>query len=84
VWFGGAGARPAEFRAFARLRSGGGDGGWLLAFEADELTRAVENNLANLRLETLDVVNLRLMFDVHAPAEGSLAAPLKAVADLQR
>jgi pyridoxine 4-dehydrogenase len=62
----------------------GGDGGWLLASEADELTRAVEDNLANLRLETLDVVNLRLMFDVHGPAEGSLAAPLKAVADLQR
>jgi pyridoxine 4-dehydrogenase len=62
----------------------GGDGGWLLASEADELTRAVEDNLANLRLETLDVVNLRLMFDVHGPAEESLAAPLKAVADLQR
>jgi pyridoxine 4-dehydrogenase len=62
----------------------GGEGGWLLASEADELTRAVEDNLANLRLETLDVVNLRLMFDVHGPAEGSLAAPLKAVADLQR
>ena len=62
----------------------GDDASWLPAFAADELARAVEDNLANLGLETLDVVNLRLMFDVHGPAEGSLAAPLKAVADLQR
>lgn len=44
----------------------------------------MDDNLANLGLEALDLVNLRLMFDVHGPAEGSLAAPLKAVADLQR
>jgi len=62
----------------------GDDASWLPAFEPDELARAVEDNLTNLGLETLDVVNLRLMFDVHGPAEGSLAAPLKAVADLQR
>ena len=62
----------------------GDDASWLPAFAADELARAVEDNLTNLGLETLDVVNLRLMFDVHGPAEGSLAAPLKAVADLQR
>ncbi|MDR6126114.1 pyridoxine 4-dehydrogenase [Sphingomonas sp. SORGH_AS802] len=62
----------------------GDDASWLPAFEPDELTRAVEDNLTNLGLETLDVVNLRLMFDVHGPAEGSLAAPLKAVANLQR
>ena len=62
----------------------GDDASWLPAFAADELARAVEDNLTNLGLETLDVVNLRLMFDVHGPAEGSLAAPLKAVANLQR
>jgi len=62
----------------------GDDASWLPAFEPDELARAVEDNLTNLGLETLDVVNLRLMFDVHGPAKGSLAAPLKAVADLQR
>jgi len=62
----------------------GDDASWLPAFAADELARAVEDNLTNLGLETLDVVNLRLMFNVHGPAEGSLAAPLKAVADLQR
>ena len=62
----------------------GHDASWLPAFGPDELKRAVEDNLTNLGLETLDVVNLRLMFDVHGPAEGSLAAPLRAVADLQR
>lgn len=62
----------------------GEDASWLPAFEPDELARAVEANLVNLGLEALDVVNLRLMFGVHGPAEGSLAAPLKAVADLQR
>lgn len=60
------------------------DGAWLPAFAPDELTRAVEDNLTNLGVESLDVVNLRLMFDVHGPAEGSLAAPLKVVGDLQR
>ena len=62
----------------------GEDASWLPAFDPDELTRAVEDNLANLGLEALDIVNLRLMFDTHGPAEGSLAAPLKVVADLQR
>lgn len=62
----------------------GNDASWLPTFAPDELARAVDDNLENLGLEALDVVNLRLMFDVHDPAEGSLAAPLKAVVDLQR
>ncbi len=62
----------------------GADGAWLPAFSAAELTRAVEDNLRNLGLEVLDVVNLRLMFGIHAPAEGSLEAPLTALAELQR
>jgi aryl-alcohol dehydrogenase-like predicted oxidoreductase len=62
----------------------GDDATWLPAFEPDGLARAVDDNLKNLGLEALDVVNLRLMFDVHGPAEGSLAAPLRAVAHRQR
>ncbi len=62
----------------------GDDASWGPAFAPDELARAVDDNLENLGLEALDVVNLRLMFDVHGPAEGSLAAPLKVLADLQR
>jgi aryl-alcohol dehydrogenase-like predicted oxidoreductase len=62
----------------------GKDGAWLPAFSPEELTRAVHDNLRNLRLDVLDVVNLRLMFDTHGPAEGSIEAPLTALADLQR
>jgi aryl-alcohol dehydrogenase-like predicted oxidoreductase len=62
----------------------GEDASWLPAFGADELARAVDDNLRNLGLEALDVVNLRAMFDIHGPAEGSIAAPLKVLADLQR
>jgi pyridoxine 4-dehydrogenase len=62
----------------------GADGSWLPAFSAEELTQAVHDNLRNLGLDVLDVVNLRSMFDVHGPAEGSLAAPLTVLADLQR
>ncbi len=32
----------------------------------------------------LEVANLRLMFDIHGPAEGSIEAPLAVLADLQR
>ncbi|OIR09963.1 putative oxidoreductase YdbC [mine drainage metagenome] len=62
----------------------GADGAWLPAFSAAELTRAVEDNLRHLGLEVLEVVNLRLMFGIHAPAEGSLEEPLTALAELQR
>ena len=62
----------------------GEDGAWIPAYGADALARAVEDNLRNLGLEVLDVVNLRIMFDVHGPAEGSIAAPLEVLAGLQR
>ena len=62
----------------------GDDGSWLPAFSRDDLTRAVHDNLQNLGLDVLDVVNLRIMFAAHGPAEGSIEAPLKALADLQR
>lgn len=59
-------------------------GGWLPAFSPEALAQAVHDNLRNLQLETLEVVNLRIMFDVHGPAEGSIEAPLTALAELQR
>jgi len=62
----------------------GADGSWLPAFSAQELRRAIEDNLRNLGLDVLDVVNLRLMFGIHGPAEGSLEEPLSALAELQR
>ncbi|OXI93107.1 MULTISPECIES: aldo/keto reductase family oxidoreductase [Burkholderia] len=62
----------------------GDDGSWLPAFSADALAAAVHDNLRNLGLDVLDVVNLRIMYDVHGPAEGSIEAPLTALAELQR
>ena len=62
----------------------GADASWNPAFSAEELTRAVHDNLRNLGVDALDVVNLRLMFDVHGPAEGPIEAPLTVLADLQR
>ena len=61
----------------------GADGSWNPAFSAEELTSAVHDNLRNLRLEALDVVNLRSMFSPHGPKEGSLAAPLAVLVKLQ-
>ena len=61
----------------------GADGSWNPAFSAGELTSAVHDNLRNLGLEALDVVNLRSMFSPHGPKEGSLEAPLAALAKLQ-
>ncbi|MBR8207631.1 aldo/keto reductase family oxidoreductase [Burkholderia cenocepacia] len=62
----------------------GDDASWLPAFAPDELERAVHDNLRNLGLDVLDVVNLRIMFDTHGPAEGSIEAPLATLAELQR
>lgn len=61
----------------------GDDGSWLPAYGADDLARAVDDNLRNLGLDVLDVVNLRIMFSAHGPAEGSIAKPLEALAKLQ-
>lgn len=62
----------------------GDDASWKPAFSAADLERAVHDNLRNLGLDVLEVVNLRAMFDVHGPAEGSIEAPLTALAELQR
>lgn len=62
-------------------------GAWLPAFSAQELTQAVHDNLRNLKLDVLDVldvVNLRIMFSAHGPAEGSIAEPLSTLAELQQ
>ncbi len=62
----------------------GEDASWNPAFSAEALTSAVHDNLRHLGVEALDVVNLRLMFSRHGPAEGSLEAPLTVLAGLQR
>lgn len=60
------------------------DASWLPAASAAELEQAVHDNLRNLGLDRLDVVNLRVMIDPMQPAEGSIEAPLTALAELQR
>ena len=62
----------------------GQDGSWLPANTPEALTEAVHDNLRHLGLDVLEVVNLRIMFDIRGPAEGSIEAPLAALAELQR
>ncbi|MFD7699493.1 aldo/keto reductase family oxidoreductase [Streptomyces caelestis] len=58
-------------------------GGWPPARRPDDLRRAVDHNLENLGLETLDLVNLRLG-DAQGPRPGSLAEALGTLVELQQ
>jgi aryl-alcohol dehydrogenase-like predicted oxidoreductase len=62
----------------------GSDGAWLPACEPDDIERGVHDNLRNLGLDVLEVVNMRIMGSVHAPAEGSIEKQVTALAELQR
>lgn len=76
---------PDDLVIVTKIGAGrGDDGSWLPASSPEALTAAVHDNLRNLGLDVLHAVNLRIMFDVHGPAEGSIEAPLTALAELQR
>ena len=62
----------------------GPDASWNPAMSPDDLKSAVQDNLRNLRLDVLEVVNLRIMGSAHGPAEGPVEAPLTVLAELQR
>jgi pyridoxine 4-dehydrogenase len=62
----------------------GSDGSWNYAQSPAELESAVHDNLRNLNRDVLDVVNMRLMFDVSAPKEGDIEPQITALAELQR
>jgi pyridoxine 4-dehydrogenase len=62
----------------------GADGSWIPAFEPADLARGVEDNLRNLGLDVLDVVNLRVMGDIHKPSESPIEREFTALAELQR
>jgi pyridoxine 4-dehydrogenase len=62
----------------------GEDGSWIPAFSREDLTAAIHDNLRNLGLDVIDVVNLRSMYSIHEPAEGSIEAPLTVLAELQQ
>ncbi|SFB20561.1 Predicted oxidoreductase [Rhizobium sp. NFR07] len=62
----------------------GSDASWNPAFSREDLTKAIHDNLRNLKLDAMEVVNLRSMFDAHGPAEGSMEEPLTVLAELQQ
>jgi pyridoxine 4-dehydrogenase len=66
----------------------GEDGSWIPALSREEIIAAVDDNRRNLGLDMPDVVNLRSMHGTsggsHGPGEGSIAAPLTVLAELQR
>ncbi|HBP28209.1 aldo/keto reductase family oxidoreductase [Advenella sp. FME57] len=62
----------------------GDDASWNPALSREALTQAVHDNLRNLGLDVLDVVNFRCMISPHGLAEGSIEAPLAALAELQQ
>ncbi|WP_224249073.1 aldo/keto reductase family oxidoreductase [Hyalangium gracile] len=59
-------------------------GSWEPAFSAADIEVQVHDNLRNLGVDVLDVVNFRASFSATGPAEGSIEAPLNALAELQR
>ena len=62
----------------------GSDGSWLPALEPEDIERGVHDNLRNLGVDALEVVNMRIMGDVHAPSEGSIEKQVAALAELQQ
>ncbi len=60
----------------------GEDKSWLHALSRQELIDGIHDNLRNLRLESLDVVNLRVG-GVMGPSEGSIEEPLTVLAELK-
>ncbi len=61
----------------------GEDGSWIPDRSPASLRASVEDNLRNLRLESLPLVNLRVG-GLMAPVESSIAEPLSALASMQR
>jgi len=59
-------------------------GSWIPASEPADLARGVEDNLRNLGLDALDVVNLRIMGDIHKPSESPIEREFTALAELQQ
>ena len=61
----------------------GQDASWIPALSRQELIEGVHDNLRNLRLDRLDIVNLRVG-GMSEPTEGSIEEPLTVLADLQQ
>jgi aryl-alcohol dehydrogenase-like predicted oxidoreductase len=75
---------PAELVIVTKLGAvRGEDKSWKPALKRDDLIKGVEDNLRHLGLEALEVVNLRVG-GVHGPSKGSIAGPLRVLAELQQ
>jgi aryl-alcohol dehydrogenase-like predicted oxidoreductase len=61
----------------------GDDASWNPALSKDDLTKAVHDNLGRLKVDALDVVNLRVG-GLLGPIDGSIAEPFAVLADLQK
>jgi len=61
----------------------GKDASWIPARTPADLARAVHDNLRNLRLDAIDVVNLRVG-GVHGPIDEPIEEQFSALAELQR
>jgi pyridoxine 4-dehydrogenase len=61
----------------------GDDASWIPALSATDLKRAVHDNLRNLRIDALDVVNLRVG-GIHGPSESSIEEQFATLAELQQ
>src|ERR1700719_3208900 len=60
------------------------DKSWQPAISPQELTAGVHDNLRNLGLDTLDIVNYRVMGSIYDPEEGSIAEQVTVLAELRR
>jgi pyridoxine 4-dehydrogenase len=60
----------------------GADASWIPALTPADLTRAVHDNLRNLRVDVLEVVNLRVG-GIFEPDESSIEEPFATLAELQ-
>ncbi|GAA3763185.1 aldo/keto reductase family oxidoreductase [Terriglobus aquaticus] len=61
------------------------DKSWKPAQSPSELRSGVEDNLRNLRLDSLQVVNMRIMGNgPHGPTEGSVREQIEALAQMQQ
>jgi pyridoxine 4-dehydrogenase len=61
----------------------GNDGSWLKALTRDEIFSAAHDNLRNLKLEAIDIVNLRVG-GMMTPTDESIEEPLSAMIDLKK
>ncbi len=75
---------PEQFRIVTKVGARRDEkGNWPAALAPDELRQAIHDNLANLGLEAMEIVNLRVG-GLQKPAPGSLAEPFTGLAAMQR